>query len=233
VKGKLALLFEDEHLFAVNKPSGLASVPSPGVRGTTCQGLARAIDREARAVHRLDRETSGVMVFARSERVLEAFRTLFREQRVRKRYLALVRGGLTPAEGTLRMAIARRGRHAVAVRAERGAKETPRGQDAQTRYRVIARLGERARAVDLVEAWPQTGRYNQIRVHFAATGHPLIGERKYARGKDAPLAFPRVALHAASIQFPHPILRKDVSVEAPLPEDLQALLKELGGEAEI
>ncbi len=212
-----AVLFEDEDLLVVDKPTGLASVASPGVRGATCADLVRALHAEARPVHRLDRETSGALLFARSEDVLQRFKQLFREQRVQKTYLALVRGTPRPPQGSIRDSIARSGKRAIL---------SPRGQEARTDYRVLERLDGLA----LVEARPVTGRYNQIRLHLAARGYPIVGERKYARGKDDPLRFPRVALHALELDFPHPRTNREVHVRAPLAEDLAELLRSLGSE---
>ncbi len=209
------VLLEDDDLLVVDKPPGLASVPSPGVRGPTCADLVRRQWPGARPVHRLDRETSGALLFAHGKEVLERFVELFREQRVQKTYLALVRGHPRPAEGTIRDPIARAGKRAVL---------SPRGQPAHTEYRVLERL----EGVALVEARPVTGRYNQLRLHLAARGHPLVGERKYARGKDDPLRFPRVALHALELRFPHPRTSREVTVRAPLAADLRELLASLG-----
>lgn len=209
------VLYEDEDLLIVDKPPGLASVASHGVRGPTCADLVRREHPETRPVHRLDRETSGALLFARNPATLQRFKELFREQRVEKTYLALVRGAPRPAHGSIREPIAKVGTRATL---------SPRGQPARTDYRVLERLD----GVSLVEARPITGRYNQIRLHLAARGHPLIGERKYARGKDDPLRFPRVALHALELAFPHPRTAREVRVRAPLAADLVELLRALG-----
>ena len=210
----LPVLFEDEFLIVIDKPAGLASVASAGVKGRTCFSELRRTHRTVRAVHRLDRETSGVMLFALEASVHEELVELFRSRDVDKRYLALVPGVPSPRQGTIDRAISDQGARAVLRRG---------GQPAQTRYRVLQNLG----SVSVVEARPITGRHNQIRLHFAAIGHPLIGERKYARGKDSPVRFRRVALHAVSLAFVHPRTGHKVRVKASPPEDWQRLLAKL------
>lgn len=208
-------LYEDEHLLVVDKPAGIASVPSPGVRGASLAEQVARVRPGARPAHRLDLETSGAILFARSERVLEALIELFRERRVEKRYLALVRGTPRPPEGEVRLPIARADKRAVVA---------ARGQPALTRYRVLRQLG----AASLVEARPETGRYNQVRLHLAAIGHPLLGDRKYGLGRGDPVRLRRTALHAAGLRLPHPVQRgRVVEVESPLAADLEEALAQL------
>jgi len=212
----LRILFQDDDLVVVDKPAGLASVPSPGVRGRTCLALLHEHVPGALAVHRLDRETSGLLVFARHARALEAMKRQFRGREVKKTYLALAAGLIRRPHGSIRHPIADLGPRAE-IRAD--------GRPALTHYAVRERL---ARAT-LVEVSPVTGRYNQVRIHFAAIGHPLVGERKYARGKDSPVRFRRVALHAARLQFQHPLRGKALSLKAALPADLKELIGQLRG----
>jgi RluA family pseudouridine synthase len=208
------VLHQDRDLLVIEKPAGLASVPSKGSQGKTVLSKLRLQHPEAIAVHRLDQETSGVMVFARTEAMLRELTELFRTRAVEKVYWALVRGTPRPPQGTIRRPIKDLGPRA-AVRAD--------GKPAITHYRVTKRYHQ----VSLVEAQPETGRYNQIRLHFAAIGHPLVGERKYARGKDSPVKFRRVALHARSIRFDHPRTGKALKVRSRMPADLEALLQDL------
>jgi RluA family pseudouridine synthase len=210
------VLLEDELFVVVNKPAGLISVPYPGHRGRTCLDLVQKSHRGARAVHRLDRETSGAMLFARNKDAHGLLLTAFKDRQVDKRYLALIRGHLQAQRGTIRLPIVDLGKRAL-VRSD--------GRPAMTHYRVLQKL----KNTSLVEAHPVTGRYNQIRLHFAHLNHALIGERKYARGKDSPVSFRRVALHASRLEFPHPGSQQKVRVEAPLADDFQQLLKSLGG----
>jgi RluA family pseudouridine synthase len=201
----LCILFEDEHLVVVSKPAGMLSVP--GVqRRLREHGLA------VEAVHRLDRDVSGALLLARSPMVRERMEAQFRERRVRKIYWALACGTVAPAEGSLRFPVLE----------EHGyARVSALGRPAETRYRTI----QRHSTTSEVEVEPVTGRYNQIRVHFAHAGFPIVGERKYARGKDSSLRLRsrRIALHALRIELIHPIRGTQLRVEAPLASDLDEL----------
>ena len=201
-------------MIVVDKPAGLASVPVPGSSARSAAGELQATEPAARAVHRLDRETSGALVFALGRRAERELIEQFRRREVKKVYWALVRGLPRPAQGEIRQAITDRGKRAGL---------DPRGQPALTRYRVL----ERFATTTWMEARPVTGRYNQIRLHFVALGHPLIGERKYARGKESPVRFRRVALHARSVTLHTPAGGKEIRAKAPLPPDLEALLESL------
>ena len=209
---RVPVLYEDEDLVVVGKPSGLLSVPTPGAEGRT---LAEVLAAEGHAgllpVHRLDRDVSGLVVLAKHEAARAALENLFRGRAVKKVYWALVRGRLRPETGSFEEAIRDEGATA---------RVHASGKPALTRWRVLAHH----RASSLVEIELVTGRYNQIRLHLAHHDHALVGERKYARGKDDPLRAKRVALHAWRLAFPHPLRGHRVEVEAPLPEDLRALL---------
>ena len=210
---RVPVLFEDEDLLVVSKPSGLLSVPTPGAQGKT---LLDALTAEGHAallpVHRLDRDVSGLVVLAKHEAARAALENLFRGRAVKKLYWALVRGRLRPESGSFEDPIRDEGAQA---------RIDPRGgKPALTRWRVLAHHA----ASSLVEIELVTGRYNQIRLHFAHHDQALVGERKYARGKDDPLRAKRVALHAWKLAFPHPLRGHRVEVEAPLPDDLRALL---------
>jgi RluA family pseudouridine synthase len=218
---RLRILFEDAQLVAIDKPAGLPSVESEGERGRTCASEIRVSHPDARPVHRLDRDVSGVMLFARDEATRAALESAFRERAVGKRYLAVVTGAPHPATGTIRKPIADLGK-----RARAGA-----GAPAVTHYRVKERFGADGRSplASLVEIDLETGRYNQIRLHFAAIGHPLIGERKYARGRDAAVRFRRVALHALRLEVVHPATARRLRIESEVPPDLARLIDELRG----
>ena len=208
---EIPVLFRDEHLVVVSKPAGLLSVPTPGARGRTLPQVLREQGLEAFAVHRLDRDVSGALLLALDEPTRAALEELFRERALEKTYWALVRGHLRRAEGELKDPIADEGRHA---------RISAAGKPALTRYRVLRELPTTSEVeIDLV-----TGRYNQIRLHFAHAGHALVGERKYARGKeDALRGAKRVALHAWRLAFVHPRTGAEVRVEAPLPAELASL----------
>jgi len=209
---RIPILFEDEDLLVVSKPSGLLSVPTPGTQGET---LLDALAAQGHAgllpVHRLDRDVSGLVVLARNEAARAALEGLFRGRAVKKIYWALVRGRLRPDSGSFEDPIRDEGARASVH---------PSGKPATTRWRVLAHHA----ATSTVEIELVTGRYNQIRLHFAHHDRALVGERKYARGKDDALRAKRVALHAWRLAFPHPLHGHRLELEAPLPDDLRALL---------
>jgi 23S rRNA pseudouridine1911/1915/1917 synthase len=203
------LLYQDEHLLVADKPAGKLSVPAPGLAARCLLDDLRAAGLHPLPVHRLDRETSGAILFARDAETREALERMFRERALTKTYWAMAAGRLRERAGTFAFRIL-----------EEGGRSSvhPRGQSAETRWRVLAAHPAATELeVDLV-----TGRTNQVRVHCAHAGHPLIGERKYARGRAAPLALRsrRVALHAWRLGFVHPRSGARVEVEAPLPADL-------------
>jgi 23S rRNA pseudouridine1911/1915/1917 synthase len=229
----LRVLYEDEDLAAIDKPPGLVVHPAPGApRGTLVNALAHrwgvaagvgAPDRPG-IVHRLDRDTSGVLLVARTLPALEALARQFRERTVEKQYLAVVRGVVKGATGTIDRPIGRhpRARQRMSVRSRRG-------RAAVTRWTVI----ERFPSATLLRLRPETGRTHQLRVHLAALGHPVVGDRVYgaprrAVGSPAVLAeFPRQALHAERIEVTHPRTGIPLSIRAPLPSDLEGLLAAL------
>lgn len=214
------LLHEDEWLLVADKPAGRLSVPAPGAAARSLLDDLRAAGLRPSPVHRLDRETSGAILFARDPRTRAALEEMFRTREVTKTYWAMAAGRFRERRGawTFRLAESR-GRSRV----------DPRGQSAETRWRVLAAHP----AATELEVDLRTGRLNQIRVHAAHAGHPLIGERKYARGGDAPLRLRsrRVALHAWRLAFVHPCTGARLEVEAPLPADLEDLRARAAAEA--
>ena len=212
MKSSLEILHRDEHVLVVSKPAGLLSVPTPDAPGDSLpEALARAGIR-AWPVHRLDREVSGAVLFALDVGTRALLEDLFRERRITKTYWALAQGRLRPPDGAFHFPILEEGAFA---------RVSAQGRKALTRYRTLAALPETTVAeVDLV-----TGRRNQIRLHFAHAGHPLVGERKYARGKDSPVRIRsrRIALHAWKVAFAHPRTHAPLAIEAPLPDDLVEL----------
>lgn len=214
----LTILHEEGRLLVVAKPPGLLTVPAPrGSRSAGQDSLVARLEREGwrvRPVHRLDRETSGAVMLARDPEAREVLMELFKERGVSKTYLAVVQGHPRPAEGTLDLPIRDLGSRAEVHR---------QGRPSRTRYRVVETLQGAA----VVEAEPVTGRHNQIRLHFAHVRHPLVGERKYARGRDAAVRHKRAALHALALAWTCPWTARPRKVEAPLPRDLQNLLDRL------
>ena len=227
------LLYEDAQLVIIDKPAGLPVHPSPRwPDGTLVQWLRRRYEGTCRRVqlaHRLDRETSGVVVCTRDEDSNRRMHQAFAEQRVRKRYVALVVGEPEWDERVVDEPIGKDEASAVRMRMA----VTPDGAASVTELRVRERLG----AYALVEAAPRTGRQHQIRVHLSHLGHPIVGDKIYGpdealfiqwhegREDDAMwerLQMRRHALHAESVALPHPWRPGLVEVVAPLPEDLRS-----------
>ncbi len=211
---RLPILYAEGSVVVIAKPAGLSSVPSEGDRGKTCLSELRVSHPTALAVHRLDRDVSGALCFALDEPTRAALEEQFRARTVRKIYLAAVNGTPRPAQGTIQRPIVDLGKKAE-VRV--------RGAPSITHYKVVRPLDSGGRA-SLIEIELETGRHNQIRLHFVAIGHSLIGERKYARGRDSRLKFGRPALHAWKLSFAHPQTRARVELEAPLPDDFAELI---------
>ena len=218
------VIHEDGDIIVVNKPAGIIVHRAPGYPdGTLCDLLVErypemagvgSVERPG-VVHRLDRETSGVMVFARTQRAYLALRRAFEShEAVKKTYLAVLHGAPKPASGTLRTLIGRK-----PFDAKRMAVVEKGGNMAVTHWTVLARHGGLA----LVEFVIETGRTHQIRVHAAHLGHPIVGDPLYGDAvRDRRLATPprRPLLHAVELSFPHPITRKTVTFAAEPPADI-------------
>ena len=231
----LQVAYEDEHLIVVDKPAGLVVHPAPGNPDRTlvnallahCGASLSGIGgvRRPGIVHRLDEDTSGLMVAAKHDAAHRGLSAQFATRRLSRTYRAVVWGTPRPAQGRIEGAIGRdaRNRKRMAVR-ERG------GKAAITHYRVVESLST---LWSLVECRLETGRTHQIRVHMAHRGHPLVGDALYGgarrRGLDErwhkTLALcPRQALHAAALSFVHPVSGAALAFESPLPADMNALI---------
>jgi len=209
------ILHRDETLLVVDKAAGVLTVGHPGSRERCLLDDLRRDGHKVAPVHRLDQQTSGVLLLALDPAQRPALEEAFRRHEVRKDYLALVAGVPPERRATIDLPIADEGKTARVDRA---------GRPAITRYEVLEALGRAA----LVRARPESGRHNQIRVHFAHLGHPLLGDRKYGRReRGATPTAPRVMLHAERISLRHPATGRTLEIEAPLPEDFSALLSEL------
>lgn len=214
----LTVRFEDESLLVVEKPAGLLSMASEGERNRTAQAyLTRYLRggnprRRERAwvVHRLDRATSGLMIFAKSEAMMNALKDRWEE--VEKRYLAVVEGHPPAEAGTFESHLDERN-----VAKVRSAKPSQWTRRAVTHYRVVKRTNERA----LLELRLETGRRNQIRVHLADAGCPVVGDRTYGARTD-PAG--RLALHAAHLEFSHPATSELLTFDSPPPAKLIRLV---------
>ena len=210
---RFRIVYEDDWLVVVDKPSGLLVIPTPKKESNTLTGLlnadldSRGIEANAYPCHRLDRETSGLIVYAKGKKAQAFVMDEFAARRVKKRYVAFVNGAIKKDRGVVTNKIFN--------------KNKKRWNEAETRYRVL----ERRSAFTILEAEPVTGRTNQIRIHFKSIGHPILGDRVFAFGRDFEVRFPRVALHAASLRFTHPVTNEEIRFEAPLPSDMDKLMK--------
>jgi 23S rRNA pseudouridine1911/1915/1917 synthase len=219
--------YEDEHVLVVDKPPGLVVHPGAGAsEGTLAAGLlARhpAIEGVGEAgrwgiVHRLDRDTSGLLVVALTSLAYEHLGEQLRNRAVHRSYLALVDGSFDVATGTIDAPIARDPARPTRRRV------APGGRPARTHYQVVTPYEEDG--VTLVRVTLDTGRTHQIRVHMAAIGHPVAGDALYRPGPDR-VAVPRLFLHATDLAFTHPVTGGRVEVSSPLPPDLTGALERL------
>lgn len=230
----LDIRFEDAHLLVVDKPAGLVVHPAAGNPDGTlvnallhhCAGRLSGIGGVARPgiVHRIDKDTSGLMVVAKTDRAHAGLAEQFRRHSIGRRYLALVAGVPVPPAGRIETHLARSStnRQKIAV------VEPPRGKRAVTHWRVVETLAGAA----LVECRLETGRTHQVRVHMAHLGHPLLGDPVYGQGRMGKLlkelGFRRQALHAAGLEFVHPATQEKLVFESDPPGDIQALFRALG-----
>ncbi|MEJ7927627.1 RluA family pseudouridine synthase [Sphingobium sp. AN641] len=231
----LRVIYEDEHLIVVDKPAGLVVHPAAGnLDGTLvnallhhCRGQLSGIGGVARPgiVHRIDKDTSGLLVVAKDDRAHEGLARQFKDHSIRRLYNAVVYGVPAPAAGTVDTWIGR----SDADRKKMAVHREGRGKHAITHYRTIRPL----RGAAMMECRLETGRTHQVRVHMAHIGHPLIGDPVYARDKKGfksileTLGFKRQALHARTLGFIHPVTQVALSFESPIPADMQELLSQL------
>ena len=231
----LRIVFEDDHLLVVDKPAGLVVHPAAGNADGTlvnallhhCGGSLSGIGGVARPgiVHRIDKDTSGLLVVAKTDVAHEGLARQFAAHSIERRYLAIVSGVPRLAEGTVDAPLARSStnRKKIAIVPE------GRGKRAVTHWRRMQNLGEAA----LVECRLETGRTHQVRVHMASIGHPLLGDPVYGRsGKGTRellkrLGFQRQALHAAELGFTHPVTKHRLSFASGMPPDMQELFTAL------
>ena len=230
----LDIVYEDKALLVVNKPAGMVVHPAPGHPAGTlvnavlayCPELAASDDDRPGIVHRLDRDTSGLILIAKSDKARRALQRQFKERQVHKAYLALLDGHLQPAWGRVEAPVGRDPHHRQRMTVLAG------GREAVTEYHVLEQfahqVGPAAGDYTLIEAQPLTGRTHQIRVHFASIGHPVVGDQVYGRRKTG-LPVPRQFLHARRLGFKHPSTGHRLELEAPLPEELEGVVALLRG----
>lgn len=230
----LDILYMDRYLVVVNKPAGMVVYPAAGHnRGTLMNALAYYCDRLAvvggpsrsGVVHRLDKDTSGVMVVATDDRAYYDLVEQFRRRTIKRKYITLVYGNIRSDAGEIDLPIGRsesdRKKMSTKVR---------RGKEAVTRWKVLERFG----VATLLEVRLGTGRTHQIRVHFSSLGYPVLGDRTYGRKieleiKKKKVSFPRQMLHAGMLGFVHPVSREHMEFSSPLPEDMKSVLDVLEG----
>jgi len=222
----VTILFEDRYLLVIDKPKDMVVHPSLGHRGGTLVNaiLSRIIDANPEEderpgiVHRLDKGTTGVIIVAKDRLTQEALSRQFHDRLVEKVYRAIVEGVMRQDEGVVE---GQMGRHPS--QRQKMALVASRGRHSWSRFKVIKRL----KGFTYVEVYPKTGRTHQIRVHLAHLGHPIVGDDLY--GKRARTLSERPLLHALRITFTHPVLGKNVVVEAPVPRDMEAFVEEHDG----
>ena len=229
----IEILYQDEHLVVVNKPAGMIVYPAAGhSRGTLMNALfyhcgpLAAVGGPLRpgVVHRLDKDTSGVMVVALNDRAYYGLVEQFRQRTIKRRYVALVYGDLKDDEGEIALRIGRSesDRKKMSTRVKRG-------KEAVTRWKVMKRFGK----TTLIEVRLGTGRTHQIRVHLSSVGHPVLGDRTYGKKVDTELQsgkrilFPRQMLHAELLGFQHPATGAFLKFSSPLPEDMAERIREI------
>ncbi|RMG03823.1 MAG: RluA family pseudouridine synthase [Nitrospirae bacterium] len=228
----LEVLYRDQDIIVLNKPAGLVMYPAAGHPvGTLMNGIAHLTDRLATVggplrpgvVHRLDKDTSGVVVVALSDRAYYPLVEQFKERTIEREYLVLVHGEMKEKSGNIAMAIgrARHDRKKMSTR-------TNRPREAVTHWEVIEGFG----AATLLRAKLATGRTHQIRVHFSATGHPVLGDRTYGRKTalklgSGTLRIPRQMLHAHILGIRHPVTNRELRFSVPMPDDMKRVVDAL------
>jgi len=226
----LDIIYEDADVLVINKPAGMVVHPSHGhAAGTLVNAILahcpelEGVGGEQRPgiVHRLDKDTSGLIVVAKNDRAQRDLQRQFKARLVSKRYLALVEGRLVPSQGLIEAPIGRDPAHRQRMAVVRG------GRDAITRYQVVETFAD----YTLVEAEPVTGRTHQVRLHLAFLGHPVVGDRVYGRRKQR-LEIGRQFLHASRLTLTLPGTGERATFTAPLPPELEAVLAELRGTSE-
>jgi len=226
-EGDLVVVYEDPSLLVVDKPPGLLAVPL-GRRGQA-RSLVELVEEHLRSqgkrhpqvVHRIDRDTSGLVMFAKDRATLAHLKGQFLRREPERIYQAIVHGHPMPVAGIWRDRLVWDGEDLI----QRATSASdPRGKEAQSDYRVLQRL----RGASLIEVRLVTGKRNQIRLQAELRGHPLVGETMYAdAARTSRIAFPRQALHAWRLAFQHPVTGGAIHLESPLPPDMVALLARL------
>jgi 23S rRNA pseudouridine1911/1915/1917 synthase len=202
----IPIIYEDDWLLVLDKPAGLLTIPTPKNELRTLTSILnddlkeRGLPYHLYPCHRLDRDTSGLIVYAKGKSMQKKMMQEFHDKKIKKTYIAFIQGALEKAGGVIRYPV----------------EDKP----AVTNYRILDKKID----FSVVEIMPSTGRTNQIRIHFKQIGHPLVGERKFAFRRDFKLKAKRLCLHAKVLEFIHPVTKKVISLKAPLPVDMQNFL---------
>lgn len=202
-------IYEDKWLLVIDKPAGLLTVPAHSKFEVSLLDLLsqeyRDEEVELFPCHRLDKETSGLVIFAKDKLTQEEIMGLFRKKEIKKEYIAIVHGWIERNPGEIRNYL--RENHS----------STSREKLAITRYHVLQKNTE----YSIVKIEPLTGRKNQIRIHFKQLGHPIVGERRFAFAKDYSLQAKRLCLHATQLEFIHPRTKNNLILTSPIPSDME------------
>lgn len=211
----IRVLFENEFVVIFDKPSGLIVIPSPKNETKTMvdevnrQFRVRAEQYKLHPCHRLDRETSGVIMFAKGKKYQQVMMDLFKKHEIVKKYIAFVHGHLKRAEGDIK--------GYISDVDQRKYNKQVQPKFAKSHFRVLQQKKE----YSVIEVQPVTGRTNQIRIQFSQIGHPIIGDRKYSVVRRFALKFDRTALHAKSLEWSDPSTNKKIQVSSNLPKDME------------
>ena len=218
VNHKLHILYEDSHLVAIEKPEGLLSVATSFEKEETAHSLLKKhyYPRKVQVVHRIDQDTSGVMLFALSDQGYRGLKALFESHDIERSYFAIVEGNVVPTIGTWKSYVYEDANYVV-----HSIQNPEKGSIAITHYRVVSVSPRYSRLMLTLE----TGRKNQIRVHCQDCHHPIVGDKKYGSMINP---IKRLCLHAASLSFIHPVTGKTLDFTSPTPEIFEKLVKDIG-----
>ena len=210
------IIWEDHELIVINKPQGIAVQGGTGIK-RHIDGIMRAYNPEARLVHRIDKDTSGLLVMAKTIRMAQYLTQLFKEHGVHKTYRAIVEGSVTQAQGTIDLPL---GKENVGGGKEKMVVGGPHARPAETQYMLRKKLGNR---YSLVDCWPKSGRTHQLRVHLSASGWPIVGDYKYGATEKGN----SLHLHAFKLEFPHYDGGKIV-LTAPISKHMENTIRKFG-----
>lgn len=202
----IPVVYEDGWLLVADKPSGLLVIPTPKNEPRTLTSILndesriKKLSYQFHPCHRLDRETSGLIIYAKGSSVQKKMMQEFKDRKVKKTYIAFLQGKFLQKTGEITMPL--------------------EGCFALTKYRVVRQLKD----FSVAEVFPVTGRTNQIRIHFKKIGHPVVGEDRFAFRKDYALRAKRLCLHARTVEFIHPVTKENLRLDSPLPLDMEKFL---------